>query len=195
MPNPDGYSTPVDFRVTQNPTPVKSNKDSDYNFQEIYDFIKQVILTFVQFCGVGQYDPSLWSQLPPQDTLFSGNLNKLYIPAKQPLLAGHLISLVVNGGVLNADYAAAGIGAVQQADGFVTTSVINAGDMAECIMSDGLNLNVPGPLTLGQRYWLDVAIGRIRTTPLTAAGQLEQSIGIAVTTTSLLMHIGPAIQH
>lgn len=195
MANPDGYSTPVDFRVTQNPVPIQSVQDANYNFQEVYDFIKQVILTFVRYCGIGQYDTSVWPLLAndPGQLLFEGNVNKIYIKAQVNINANFYITLVNVGGILEANFADASSGSVKWADGFCTTNVL-AGAVGEFILNRGVNIFPGGGLVVGQRYWLG-ATGNIRTTPATAAGQLEQYLGIAVSTMELVTNIMYPIQH
>lgn len=191
MPNPDGYSSPVDFRVSQNPQPTGLPK-VDYNLQEIYDFIKQVILTFVQYLGVGTFDKSLWSQLLPTQTLFAGNLNKLYVIANVNIPIGHYVSLINVAGVLQAKLSNSSP-TVAQADGYIT-SAVTAGDIAEVILGSGLNTVVGSGLTIGQRYWIGNG-GNVRTTPDTTAGHMEQYVGIALTANSLWTTLGTPIQH
>lgn len=197
MANSDGYNSPVDFRITRDPAPV-SDKGANTNFDDLYDFAFAVIATFVKYCGVGTIDPGSWSTIRPQDSLFSGNLNKLYVKATANIAAGHMISLVLSGGVLQASPASAAAGSVAQADGYATAGVVS-GAIGEFIIGNGLDTTfngTPAPFTIGQRYWLNTAGGGgLRTTPAVAAGQLEQYIGIAVSTSAIMVNLGPAIQH
>lgn len=192
--NSDGYSTPVDFRVTSNPQPVK-DQTSNYNFQEIYDFIRQVILTFVRYCGIGTYDTSFWPLLAndPGQLLFEGNVNKIYVTSLGTFPKGTYISLFLNAGVLTAFKARANV-IGNQADGFCNSDFVT-GQIGEMIMSRGLNPWLTG-LTIGQRYWLSLTVsGSIQTTPPVAAGNVEQYIGIAVSSTELVTNIMYPIQH
>lgn len=194
MPNTDGYSSPVDFRITQSPQPVK-DYSSKYNFEELYDFAFQVISTFVRYLGVGTYDQSLWPNLAldPGQLIYEGNLNKIYVIAKVNVLAGHYMNLFNDAGVLKIQPANAAPTTLW-ADGYITADIA-AGAVGEFIMSRGNNQALTG-LTIGQRYWLDGSgTGGIRTTPPVAAGTLEQYLGIAVTATELITNIMYPIQH
>lgn len=192
MANTDGYRSPVDFRITRNPAPIIDDATQN-NFNDLYDFAFAVITTFVKYCGIGTIDSSSWATIRPKDSLFSGNVNKIYVPCKNNITSGLLISLVLDAGVLKADMAAGAAGSVKQADGFATGTYL-AGAIGEFILQSGLNTFRTVAFTLGQRYWLGLA-GNYVTAPLVAAGQLEQYAGIAVATDSLLVNLGPAIQH
>lgn len=194
MANPDGYSTPVDFRVTQNPQPVVDQR-SNYNFNEIYDFIRQVILTFVRYCGIGTYDTSFWPLLAknPGQLLFEGNVNKIYVIANGTFAKGAYVSVFNNAGVMTAFRAQANT-ISNQADGFANSDAV-AGQLVEVIMSRGLNPWLTG-LTIGQRYWLSLTVaGGIQTTAPVAAGNIEQYLGMAMTTTSLATNIMYPVKH
>lgn len=191
----DSYTSPIDYRLARSPINV-DDPNTQKNFNDLFDFAQQVIQGLLRYCGIGQFDPNVWNLLAasPGFTENVGNLNKLYAPGKVVIAPTLFISLVNNAGVLNADIASAAAGVVKQADGFTTTGAAHVGDIAECITQSGL-LNYGGAiLTIGQRYWL-AGSGLIRTTPATAAGQLEQYLGIAITTSQLLVNLGPAIQH
>lgn len=192
MANPDGYNSPVDFRITRTPAPGIKDPVVQQTLNDVYDFAYMVIYTFILYCGIGTIDPSLWSTILPTQTLWQGNLNKLYVIASVNISIGHYVTLFNNAGVLNVKLAS-GVPGVFQADGYVTSAVV-AGDVAEVILSSGLNTVVGSGLTIGQRYWLSNA-GNVRTTPDVAAGHLEQYLGIALTADSLWTDIGPAIQH
>lgn len=191
---PDTYSSPIDFRITKDPQPVTSDRASYQNFKDVYDSIQQIIYTFIKYLGVGTFDRSFWSSLSadPGQLLFEGNLNKIYIIAKVAIAAGQYISLINDAGVLKAQLASGVVGSTFWADGY-STGIVAAGSVGEFILGRGNNKYLSG-LTIGQRYWIG-GPGAVRTTPATLAGQLEQYIGIAVTTTELATSIAPAIQH
>lgn len=188
----DGYNSPINFRITRTPTGVQ-DKAAQQNFNDLYDFAFATIQGLVKYCGIGTTDPGSWSTIRPRDSLFSGNVNKIYVPCKNTITTGLLVSLVLDAGVLKADNAAGASGSVKQADGFATATYA-AGDIGEFILQSGLNTFRGTAFTIGQRYWLGLT-GNYATAPLTAAGQLEQYIGIAVEIHALLVNIGPAIQH
>lgn len=198
MASPDSYRIPVDFRITRNPVPTKpTDRGVDQNFADIYDFAFAVITTFVKYCGIGTVDSSVWTSLAADPTLslYSGNVNKIYVVCSVVFNAGTYMSLINVGGQLQAAHANgnSGVGAVAQADGF-STAVYAIGQIGEFIVQSGINNFFPGSVVVGQRYWLGTNGNRV-TAPLTAAGNLEQYIGIAVSTKAILTNLGPAIQH
>lgn len=194
MGSPDSYSTPVDFRITSDPQP-SGNSKSDYNFQELYDFVRQAILTFVQYCGIGTFDTSLWANLAttPSALLFAGNVNKIYVVFSVDATPGKLINLFNNSGVLNARLAIA-TSLSTMADGYCTGTVA-AGDVGEVILGSGCN-PYHSSLTLGARYWLStVTAGNVQTAAPTAAGTISQYVGMAIDVVNINTNLGPPIQN
>jgi hypothetical protein len=77
----------------------------------------------------------------------------------------------------------------KQAHGFVTES--RAATNRVVVFYSGLNTGLTG-LTAGARYFLS-ASGTEHTLPPTATGQLSQEVGVAISSTALLVNFGPAI--
>lgn len=77
----------------------------------------------------------------------------------------------------------------KQAHGFVTGSYVATNPVV--VFYSGLNTNVSG-LTAGAIYFLS-ASGTENTVPPTATAQLSQQIGVAISTTAVLVNFGPAI--
>jgi hypothetical protein len=97
-------------------------------------------------------------------------------------------------GVLSARNANA-TNANKPCDGFCSQpSGILAGQVGEVILNDGMNTSLSG-LTVGSRYFLDTTNGLVTTTAPVAAGNLEQSLGIAITATALRFWTGKQVQH
>lgn len=194
MANPDGYNIPIDFRIGQQPPDVEDNK-TKYYLSELYDFAQQIIQTFNRLCGIGFRPPSQWSMLAatPAITILEGQLNRSYILASVNITAGQYINLFNSGGVLKARLAKAD-NLTTQADGYCTMN-ITAGNVGEFILNRGDNSFLSG-LTIAQRYWLSASTaGGVQTTAPVAAGQIEQSIGIALDATDLVTSIQYPIQH
>jgi hypothetical protein len=104
--------------------------------------------------------------------------------ASETLTAGDLVN-IFSGGVRRAS----NDDLTKQAHGFVTQS--RAATNPVVVFYSGLNTNVTG-LTAGARYFLSTA-GSEATTPPTATARLSQEVGVAVSTTALLVNFGPAI--
>jgi len=106
------------------------------------------------------------------------------VTASESLTAGDFINIAA-GGVRKASSDNTG----KQAHGFVTQSV--AANASVVVFYGGLNTNVSG-LTAGSRYFLGTSGGETLTPP-TTAGQLSQEVGVAVSSTAILVNFGPAI--
>lgn len=107
-----------------------------------------------------------------------------FLTASETLTAGDFINIGV-GGVRRAT----NDDTSKQAHGFVTASYV-ADDIVD-VFYGGLNTGVSG-LTPGSRYFLGTTGGET-TTPPTSPGQISQEVGVAVTSTAILVNIGPAI--
>ena len=77
----------------------------------------------------------------------------------------------------------------KQAHGFVTASHVATNPVV--VYYSGLNTNLTG-LTAGARYFLS-ASGTENLLPPTATAQLSQEVGVAISTTAILVNFGPAI--
>jgi hypothetical protein len=106
------------------------------------------------------------------------------LAAGENLAAGDFVN-IYSGGVRKAS----NNDTTKQAHGFVLDTV-NTGNNVVVYYS-GLNTTITG-LTAGARYFLGTAGGET-TTPPTAAGQLSQEIGVAISTTAILVDFSPAI--
>ena len=104
--------------------------------------------------------------------------------ASETLTAGDLVN-IFSGGVRRAS----STDLTRQAHGFVTES--RAATNPVVVFYSGLNTNVTG-LTAGARYFLSSS-GTESTLPPTATAQLSQEVGVAISTTALLVNFGPAI--
>ncbi len=80
------------------------------------------------------------------------------------------------------------------ADGFCTTTGgISSGTVGEVQLFSGVT-QFAG-LVAGTRYYLSTTNGLVSPTPATAAGNVEQLVGVGIDTTHLAVNLGNWIQH
>lgn len=158
--------------------------------------LNNFLRAFEAYTGATQKDMTLWSSLTPSDTIISGQHRRLYAVAAENLAYGDFINLVNSAGVLNIRKSNGAAGLVKPAHGWCSTSGgIAIGARGEVILKTGL-LAIAG-LAPGQAIYQSATPGLASTTPLTAAGQLEQFIGIGVASNLAYIDIsmGQYIQH
>lgn len=111
------------------------------------------------------------------------------IQASEALAAGDFVNVWNNAGAFRArkaDASAAG----KEANGFVLAAVANGANAT--IYSEGSNTQVSGQ-TAGAVFLSATTAGQATATPPSAAGQVVQRIGTAVSTTSINFDAGPPI--
>lgn len=106
------------------------------------------------------------------------------LTASEALTAGDFINIAV-GGVRRAS----SVDTTKQVHGFVTQSV--SANASVAVFYGGLNTSETD-LVPGSRYFIG-STGTATALPPTAVGQLYQEIGVAISSTALLVNIGPAI--
>jgi hypothetical protein len=190
---PGSYNSPVDFRIPQH-APDGLPPIITGALEEVYASMQQIIQTFINNCGIGQQPLSDWPQLAGSPaTILANNVGRLYVVATEDILFGAAISLVAVTGQIQARNANA-TNNTKPCDGFCSTvGGILAGKTGEVIVTGGL-ATITG-LTVGSRYYLSTVNGLITAVAPVAAGNIEQYLGIALTTTTLLFHKGYWIQH
>lgn len=162
--------------------------------EELYAFSFQAIRAFVDYCGIGPQNFVNWSLLAGNPrTLLAGNLNRLYVVASEAIAQGAAVSLFNSAGVLNVRNANA-TNNTKICDGFCSTpGGIAAGASGEIILNNGVASI--GGLTIGQRYWLSTTNGLIANVPAVAAGNIEQYLGIAISSTTFSFNVSNWLQH
>ena len=189
------YTAPIDFRISQFPPVVASFADTNSALADIYAFMNQSIRAFIDFCGIGAQLPADAVALAGSSrTLLSGNLNRFYVRAAETINFGSIISLVPVAGVLEVRNANAA-GNTRIADGFCSqVGGIAAGSVGEVILGSGVASI--GGLIVGQRYWLSITNGLVSNVPATAAGNVEQLLGIGIDATHFFFNCSPMwLQH
>lgn len=189
------YNSAVDFRVAQTPPDNLDPKirAALVEVYQVFQTIIQAILTNTQAAPLLITEQALVAAEAPASTLLSGNLRRLYVIAEETLSFGMMISLHNVAGALRARKANA-TNNIKIADGFCSTpGGILIGEVGEVQLSTGI-ANIAG-LTVASRYWLSTTSGLVSATPAVAAGNVEQLIGIAITTTQLYVNMSMWLQH
>lgn len=161
----------------------------------IYIAFQNIIQTLIYYCGISPRPANMiFSSNNDPTAILANNTHRFYTQATENISAGAAINLTAVDSILQVRNANA-TDNTKPCDGFCSQSGgILVGQVGEVILGDGCNSNLQG-LVAGSRYYLDVNSGNYTATPPTAAGNLQQSLGIALTTTSLRFWTGSQIQH
>lgn len=156
------------------------------NFFQLHRAIQNLVRGVSEYCGVDPVPEEFWDQVAFSQTLLSGNLTRMYLPASVAISRGQVVNLHSNAGVLNARLAVA-TSATTAAHGIANSSAA-PGEVVEINAFRGLLDSVGGMIT-GTVYWLSIVPGAVQNTPPVAPGQIQQTIGVALTPSQLLMEI------
>lgn len=156
------------------------------NFLQLHRAIQNLLRGVSRYCGIDAPDRSIWSEITYEETLLSGNLTRMYVPASVNISRGQVVNLHLNAGTLNARLAVA-TGAATMAHGVANNTVV-AGEIVELNWLRG-TLNSIGGMTTGTLYWLSTTPGAVQNVAPAAAGQIQQPVGLALGTTTLLLDI------
>lgn len=168
------------------------------SFMSVYSAIHNLERLLSIYAGVDPEPEDVWGQLTPDDSLFAGNLNRWYVKANENLIFGQVVSPIVSGGELQVRLANA-TNNTRWACGIVTAPTdaagVLAGEFCEVMVGSALITGISG-LVAGTRYWLNTVNGQVAAAAAVAAGNIEQYVGWALSSTRLLMSInGNYIQH
>lgn len=169
------YQGPYNFQIPQSPSEITSIADAQGELGKVYNALQQIILAV---------------------NAQSGSLQVVFSEA---VAFGAMVNLYLSGGVLTARNANSGTGGsggvVQPAHGFCNSAAgVATGKTAFVQRGVGISSGWVG-LTIGSDYWLTTVNGSISVTKDTAAGHIEQHVGVAISTTALSFTISPWIQH
>lgn len=165
------YSAAVDYRISQQPPGPIGDKQTAVAIAQLFAAV-QVLIS--------------------QQTAGSYNQNTLAVVAGVTLTYGEPVNLFSHSGVINAK-AASSTPTVAPCHGFCgSRSGISSGSTGLIILGPNI-INLTG-LTVGSNYWL-AGGGTIATSPDTTAGDIEQYLGIALSTTQLFVNPSTWIQH
>jgi len=189
----DKYNAPLDFRI---PFTAPENIDPPVRlaFEEVYAGMRQIIRALVDLCGIGPKTVGEWTKYKNStSTILSGNLRRFYAEAAEDITSNQLIAFWDSGAGLKVRLANA-TDNTRVAVGYCSTaSGVLTGGVGEFVLGTGVPLFAG--LTIGAHYWLSTTAGAISNTPAVAAGNVEQYVGIAISTTELSLALGPWIQH
>lgn len=190
---PDRFSGggTTDFRLPLSP-PI----DPDVAIPNIYLVLQNIIRALVNSAGISNQDPSTWSTIAGLGNfLTSGNNGRLYVPASEAIAQGALVSLFFSNGALTARNANAADN-TKPADGIAALAPIASGSVGEVQLGTGVIVAAAGTFAVGSRYFLSKTIaGAVTTTAPSSSGNIEQYVGIAVTTSLLFVNLGYWITH
>lgn len=188
------FIAPVDFRLTNNPPTGISDPVAAGAFDDVYNTMQQIFNTFVDQCGIGSQASALWDQLAgTSGTIVASNMNRFYVTAFEPLSFGSMLNLVLDAGIIKAQLASA-VDNTKPAQGFCNSPGVVAGKIIEMVLHTGM-AKVTG-LTVGTKYYLSATTpGLVTAAKPVAAGNIEQYLGVAITTGDLFFYTHHWIQH
>lgn len=156
------------------------------NFFQLHRAIQNLLRGVSRYCGIDAPAQDIWSQIQFTETLLNGNLTRLYVPASAAILRGQVVNLHDNAGTLSARLAVA-TSAATMGHGIANTAAA-IGEIVELNILRG-TLDSVGGMTLGTVYWLSTTPGAIQNAAPAAAGQIQQTVGLALDSDSLLMEM------
>jgi hypothetical protein len=190
------YLAPLNFGMRRGMRLSESMTDTELRaaVTELHSTMQQVIVALTQFCGIGSRAPSQWEALAElPDTVLFNNLGRFYVSASETLAYGDIINLHLVSGTLRARKANA-TNNTKPADGFCNTpGGVTSGAMTEVILR--LGVATRSGLTKGSRYYLSTTGGSVTTTAPTSSGNVEQYLGVALSSEKLLVLAGNWLQH
>jgi len=161
----------------------------------IYVGFQNIIQTLIRFSGIAPRAPGdVLGSLNDPTALLTNNSHRFYTQASETILQGAAINLFPQVGVLFVRNANASTSS-KPCDGFCSQQGgIAAGGIGEVILNNGVNTSLSG-LVAGSRYFLSTTNGLLTVTAPVAAGNLQQSLGIAIDSQSLVFFTGAQVQH
>jgi hypothetical protein len=154
------------------------------NFFQLHRAIQNLARGVSRYCGIDAPSRDLWAQIPASETLLSGNLTRFYPVASAAITRGQVVNLHDNAGVLSARLAVA-TSASTMAHGVANTAAA-VGERVEINLMRGL-LDSIGGMTIGTLYWLSTTPGAVQNVAPSVAGQIQQPVGLALGTTTMLL--------
>lgn len=184
------FASLVDLGIPALPGDNVSREMFD-EFYRLYNAINQLHKGLVQYTGMVQIDPAKWSVITPANTLYAGNLRRLYVKAGAALSYGDTVNLYNVSGVLQARKAVASSGSTYCNAICSTLGGIASGEYGEVILLEGLLQGLAG-LTPGVQYYLHPSTsGAFTATRPSTAGQIIQPVGIALSPTEFYFSAHP----
>lgn len=156
------------------------------DFLNLHRAIKSLALGVSRYAGIDAPSSDIWSSLAYSDTLLMANHTRMYPTADIAITAGQMVNLYNNAGNLRARLADATLPATFACGVAMTSAAI--GEQFEMYWLRGL-VNTIGGMTVGTLYWLSTVPGSIQNIAPAVPGQIQQPVGVALTSSQLLMDI------
>ena len=189
------YTSPVNLAIPYTMPPSVPDALKGV-IKPLYIAFQNLIQTMINACGIAPRAPGqLLTLNGDPSTILTNNMHRFYIQASEAISYGSLITFVANLGTLQVKNALA-TSAATRADGFCSQpGGIQVGQTGEVIIHDGVIFGVSG-LTTGSRYYLSPDVpGHITAVAPTVVGDIEQYVGIALTSTDFKFWSGHVVQH
>lgn len=187
------YSSPVNFRIPQTPD-SKLPQEVQNALAEIYMGFQQVIFAFTDNCGIGPRAPGDWDKFNGfANSILQQNMGRFYATAAENIPFGAMINLVNVASTTQIQNANA-TNLLKPAVGYCSTpGGILAGAVGEVILGGGI---CPiGGIIPGTIYYLSTTNGVITNIPPTAAGNIEQFVGVGLENNFMYANIGGFVRH
>ena len=174
--------------------PASAPLDTQMAFTDVYNALTRLQTVLVNKCGIGPQNYNNWSVLDNSTRFMqAGNLNRFYAQASEAIAYGAAVNLFLSGGKLKARNANA-TNNTKPARGFCSVAAgLALNDYGEFILLSG-TATIAG-LNAGQNYFLSTTNGLVVNTPPVAAGNIEQFLGVALSSTVLAFNLNYWIQH
>jgi len=151
----------------------------------LYNAFQQLLSAFQNYGGISQWDPEIWSQLSPDQTLFPQFPNRFYPIASEAIGLGAPINLHSNAGVINCRNANA-TDTTKPAHGYVTAAIAN-GVRGEVILGHGLVI-ATGAFAI-DKLLAEYCEWTICSSSSVAAGNIEQFLGVGISANALFFQL------
>lgn len=186
------FQSPIQLQIGQS-VPSKFDPEIRAALDPVYGAINQLFQAFTNYAGVAPQPEEDWPQLTADMTLLAQNAGRLYVPFDQTVPLGQVVHLRGVSSVLTARKADASTNARPCRAICVTPGGVTSGDYGE-VMLQGCVGGLSG-MTRGTNYYLSTVAGVITATAPVAAGNIEQYLGWALSSTLLWFTPGTWIQH
>jgi hypothetical protein len=152
----------------------------------IYRAIRNLLDGVSKLTGIDSTAQEEWALTPESSTILTGNATKMYPVASELVSIGQLVNLFDNAGTLGARLASAN-SATTVAHG-IAASPAGPGGRFEMQYLRSYVASIGG-MVPGTLYYLSTTAGAIQNLPPLAAGTIQQPVGVAVTSSGLLLDI------
>lgn len=186
----------VNYKIGQSLPRLSSLSDVIQEVLDMHQTLLVMIQSLTENHGAGFRDPQTWNQVAGLSlAINSGNLGRFYTFATQDIPEGALIS-VVNSTTTVGFKLASAVNNNSPAIGYCSSpGGILTGKIGEGTLGTGVIRNLSG-LVAGHHYFLSTGPnGTVTDIAPGAAGNIEQSVGFALSTSELFFNLSGWIPH